>query len=46
MFIRAQNKNSAWYSQRAGRITASVMKSVCVSDPGNPEAPSSMLHRF
>ena len=36
MFTRDQNKSSAWYTQRAGRITASVMKSVCVSDPGNP----------
>ena len=36
MFTRDQNKSSAWYTQRAGRITASIMKSVCVSDPGNP----------
>lgn len=36
MFTCDQNKSSAWYTQRAGRITASIMKSVCVSDPGNP----------
>ena len=28
MFTRHQNKSSAWYTQCAGRITASVMKSV------------------
>lgn len=36
MFTRDQNKSSAWYTQRAGRITASTMKSVCATDPGNP----------
>ena len=33
---RDQSKNLAWFNQRAGRITASVMKSVCATDPGNP----------
>ena len=33
---RNQSKNMAWFNQRAGRITASVMKSVCATDPGNP----------
>ena len=36
MFTRDQSKSSAWYTQRAGRITASVMKSVCATNPGNP----------
>lgn len=36
MFTRDQNKSSAWYTQWAGRITASIMKSVCATDPGNP----------
>ena len=36
MFTHDQNKSSAWYTQYAGRITASVMKSVCATDPGNP----------
>ena len=43
MFTRDQNRSSAWYTQRAGRITASVMKSVCVTDPGNP-ARSTIQH--
>ena len=33
---RNQAKNTAWFNQRAGRITASVMKSVCATDSGNP----------
>ena len=33
---RNQAKSTAWFNQRAGRITASVMKSVCATDPGNP----------
>ena len=33
---RNQIKNMAWFNQQAGRITASVMKSVCATDPGNP----------
>ena len=33
---RHQSKGTAWFVQRAGRITASVMKHVCVTDPGNP----------
>ena len=36
MYTRDQIKSSAWYTQRAGRITASVMKFVCATDPGNP----------
>ena len=35
-FTRGQSQSSAWYTQRAGRITASKMKSVCSTDPGNP----------
>jgi len=31
-----QSKSTAWFAQRAGRITASVMKHVCATDPGNP----------
>ena len=31
-----QTKSMAWFTQRAGRITASVMKNVCATDPGNP----------
>ena len=34
-----QSKSTAWFVQRAGRITASVMKHVCVTDPGT-------LHRI
>ena len=33
---REQSKSTAWFTQRAGRITASVMKQVCATDPGNP----------
>ena len=33
---RNQSKSMAWFNQRAGRITASMMKSVCSTDPGNP----------
>jgi len=33
---RHQSKSTPWFAQRAGRITASVMKNVCVTDPGNP----------
>ena len=36
MYIRDQNKSLAWYTQRAGRIIASVMKFVFATDPGNP----------
>jgi len=35
-FTRDQSQSSAWYTQKAGRITASKMKSVCSTDPGNP----------
>ena len=35
-FTQSQSKNSAWFTQRSGRITASIMKSVCGTDPGNP----------
>ena len=35
-FTQSQSKSSAWFIQRAGRITASSMKSVCRTDPGNP----------
>ena len=35
-YTREQTKNTAWYTQRAGRITASKMKSVCATDPSNP----------
>ena len=33
---RNQSKSTAWFIQRAGRITASLMKQVCATDPGNP----------
>ena len=31
-----QSKSTAWFVQRASRITVSVMKNVCDTDPGNP----------
>ena len=31
-----QTKDMVWFNQRAGRIIASMMKSVCATDPGNP----------
>ena len=33
---RNQAKNTAWFMQRAGRITASKMKAVYSTDPSNP----------
>ncbi|XP_065916067.1 uncharacterized protein [Dysidea avara] len=33
---RNQARNTAWFMQRAGRITASKMKSVCGTDVSNP----------
>ena len=39
-----QSKSTAWFVQRAGRITASVMKHVCVTDPGNPS--QSLIQRI
>ena len=33
---RNQARNTAWFMQRAGRITASKMKSVCCTDVSNP----------
>ena len=41
---REQSKTTAWFTQRAGRITASVMKQVCATDPGNPS--QSLIHRI
>jgi len=29
-----QSKSTAWFTQRAGRLTASVMKQVCATNPG------------
>jgi len=31
-----QSKSTTWFTQQAGRLTASVMKQVCATDPGNP----------
>jgi len=39
-----QSKSTAWFTQRAGRITASVMKQICATDPGNPS--QSLIHRI
>ena len=33
---RDQSGSNLWFKYRAGRITASRMKSVCHSDPANP----------
>lgn len=33
---RNQSKSTAWFMQRAGRITACILKNVCSTDPGNP----------
>ena len=33
---RLQSKSVTWYIQRAGQITASLMKSVCSTDSANP----------
>ena len=33
---QGQSKSAVWFTQRAGRITASKMKSACTTDPGNP----------
>ena len=33
---RNQSKSSLWFTYRAGRITASKMKSACHTDPSNP----------
>ena len=33
---RDQSKSDAWFLQRAGRITALKMKSVCHTEPSNP----------
>jgi len=41
---REQSKSTAWFTQRAGRITASVMKQVCATDPGNPS--QSLIQRI
>ena len=49
---QTQSENAAWYSQHAGRITASKMKAVCSTDAGNPaqslidQVCYSYLHRF
>ena len=33
---RSQSHSKLWFKYRAGRITASQMKAVCHTDPGNP----------
>ena len=33
---RGQSKNKLWHDFRVGRVTASVMKQVCSTDPANP----------
>ena len=33
---RAQAKSNLWFKHRAGRITSSLMKAVCHTDPTNP----------
>lgn len=37
-----QSKTTAWFTQRAGRITVSMMKQICATDPGNPA--QSVIH--
>jgi len=44
MATQDQSKSTAWFVQRAGRITASMMKHVCATDPGNPA--QSLIHRI
>ena len=31
-----QSKSTAWFTQQAGKLTASVMKQVCATDPCSP----------
>ena len=33
---QGQSKSAVWFTQCAGRIIASKMKSSCITDPGNP----------
>jgi len=39
LYTQEQAKSSAWFKQRAGRITVSKMKAVCVTDPSHPSQP-------
>jgi len=40
---RSQSKSSLWFKYRAGRVTASCMKSVCHTDSANPASKVNLL---